>query len=651
NMLFRCGIIVQKLSQIQNSSFSVNVEEVNGLESYVDKVYNSVMDSSLGFNNLENALDQLGVPLSTPLVTEVLYRLRYDEKIAFRFFTWAGCQQNYSHEPCAYNDMMDILSCTKCKTKQFRIVCDMLEYMKRHNKNTVLVEVLLTILRRYTEKYLTLKTQPEINAFNLLLDALCKCCLVEDAEGLYKKVRKRIRPNADTHNILVFGWCKVRNPTRAMKFLEEMIELGQKPDNFTYNTALDTFFKAAMITEALNLVEFMRTKGSTISSPTAKTYAIVIVALVQNDRMEECFEHTGHMISNGCLPGVSTYKDIIEGMCLNGKIDEAYKFVDEMGNKGYPLDIVTYNCFLKILCDNKKSEEALKLYGRMIEFGCLPMSLQTGHTYCVVVEGLFRCNRIDDAFILLEELINKGIKLPYRKLDSFLMQLSIIGDLHAIHRLSDHMRKFYNHAMARRYALSQKRKSMSLRGNSSIEILEASMMQFDCALLLRRLTLQKQCKGVILSILSSIAPFPLILTAPLSVINELLLSIMEALCNFLYALGSTETFWTVLRNVRMPIVLIDQDSDTEATIVQLSFGNRHGRRFITPLTYALLSVFTYSSCHVTVNEKVVFNVNFSSPNLYKSAILQCLMVEMNNLSENYNLQKPFGTVVKHNMTV
>ncbi|KAL4274580.1 hypothetical protein AHAS_Ahas20G0021400 [Arachis hypogaea] len=239
-----------------------------------------------------------------------------------------------------------------------------------------------------------------------------------------------------------------------MKFLEEMIELGQKPDNFTYNTALDTFFKAAMITEALNLVEFMRTKGSTISSPTAKTYAIVIVALVQNDRMEECFEHTGHMISNGCLPGVSTYKDIIEGMCLNGKIDEAYKFVDEMGNKGYPLDIVTYNCFLKILCDNKKSEEALKLYGRMIEFGCLP-SVQTYNMLISI---------IDDAFILLEELINKGIKLPYRKLDSFLMQLSIIGDLHAIHRLSDHMRKFYNHAMARRYALSQKRKSMSLRG-------------------------------------------------------------------------------------------------------------------------------------------------------------------------------------------
>ncbi|XP_061356041.1 pentatricopeptide repeat-containing protein At1g73400, mitochondrial [Gastrolobium bilobum] len=492
---------------VEGNGLESDVVEGNGLESGIDKVYNTIMDSSLGFNNWEKSLDQLGIPLSTPLVTGVLHRLRYDEKIAFRFFTWAGHQENYSHEPCAYNDMMDILSSTRYKVKQFRIVCDMLEYMKRNNKNKVPVEVLLTILRKYTEKYLThvqkfakkkrirVKTQPEINAFNLLLDALCKCCLVEDAEGLYKRVRKVINPNADTYNILVFGWCRVRNPTRGMKLLEEMVQLGHRPDNFTYNTALDTYCKAGMVTEAVDLFEFMRTKGSTISSPTAKTYSIIIVALVQNDRMEECFKLMGHMISSGCLPDVTTYKDIIEGMCLCGKIDEAYKFLEEMGNKGYPPDIVTYNCFLKVLCDNKKSEEALKLYSRMIELSCIP-SVQTYNmlismffemddpdgafetwqemgkrgckpdtdTYCVMIEGLFNCNKTEDACFLLDEVINKEIKLPYRKFDSFLMQLSAIGDLRAIHRISDHMRKFYNHSMARRHALSQKRKSMSLRG-------------------------------------------------------------------------------------------------------------------------------------------------------------------------------------------
>lgn len=482
-------------------------EDKECLESEVDKLYNVVIDNSTAYQSMEKALDQVGVELTSELVVGVLHRLRFEEKIAFRFFTWAGHQESYAHESRAYNDMMDILSSTKYKVKQFRIVCDLLDYMKRHDKRMVPVEVLLKILRQYTEKHLNylhkfakkkrirVKTQPEINAFNLLLDALCKCSLVEDADAMFKKVKHKVKPDANTYNILFFGWCRVRNPTKGMRVLEEMIELGHAPDNFTYNTAIDTFCKAGMVTEAAELFEFMRTNGSTISSPTAKTYAIMIVALVQNDRMEECFSLMGHMINSGCLPDVSTYKELIEGMCLAGKIEEAYKFLEEMGNKGYPPDIVTYNCFLKVLCDNKKSDEALRLYGRMLEVDCVPSvqtynmiismffemedpdgAFETWHemekracvpdtdTYCLMIDGLFGCNKVEDACFLLEKVVNKGMKLPYRKFDSFLMRLSVIGDLRAIHRLSDHMRKFYNPAMARRISLNQKRKSMSLRG-------------------------------------------------------------------------------------------------------------------------------------------------------------------------------------------
>lgn len=482
-------------------------KEDKRLESDVDRLYNAVIDNSNPYQNMEKALDEVGVELTTELVVQVLHRLRFEEKIAFRFFTWAGHRENYDHEPPAYNDMIDMLSSTKYKVRQFRIVCDLLDYTKRRDKSTVPVEVLLKILRQYTEKHLThlhkfaqkkrirVKTQPEINAFNLLLDALCKCGLVQDAETMFKRVKNKVKPNADTFNILFFGWCRVRNPTRGMRILEEMIDLGHTPDNFTYNTAIDTFCRAGMVTEAAELFEFMRTKGSTISSPTAKTYAVMIVALVQNDRMEECFKLLGHMINSGCLPDVSTYKDLIEGMCVAGKIEEAYKFLEEMGNKGYPPDIVTYNCFLKVLCHNKKSDDALRLYGRMLEMGCVP-SVQTYNmlismffemadpdgafeawnemdkrgcaqdagTYCLMIDGLFCCNKVQDACFLLEDVVNKGIKLPYRMFDSFLMQLSVIGDLRAIHRLSDHMRKFYNPAMARRIALNQKRRSVSLRG-------------------------------------------------------------------------------------------------------------------------------------------------------------------------------------------
>ncbi|KAF4385777.1 hypothetical protein F8388_010333 [Cannabis sativa] len=481
--------------------------DVNGEESNVEKLYRTIMDNSYAYSNMEEALDHVGVGLSTELVAEILQRLRFEEKLAFRFFTWAGHQENYAHEPSVFNEMIDILSTTKYKIKQFQIVCEMLDYMKRHNKNTVPVEVLLTILRQYCEKYLThvqkfakkkrirVKTQPEVNAFNLLLDALCKCSLVVDAEGMFKRVKRKVKPDANTYNILFFGWCRVRKPKRAMKVLEEMIEMGLTPDNFTYSAAIDSFCRAGMVTDAVELFEFMRTSGSTLSSPTAKNYVIMIVALIKNDRMEECFKFLEHMISSGCLPDVTTYKELIEGMCLAGKVDVAYKFLQQMGSKGYPPDIVTYNCFLKVLCDNKHSDEALKLFGIMVEAGCVP-SVQTYNmlismffemgdpdratdtwnkmdkngcaqdidSYCVMIEGLFGCNKVEEACCLLEEVVNRRIKLPYRKFDIFLTQLSNLGDLRAIHRLSEHMRQFYNPAMARRFALNEKRKNTSLRG-------------------------------------------------------------------------------------------------------------------------------------------------------------------------------------------
>lgn len=481
--------------------------EDGGLDSDADKVYKIVMDHSCAYHDMEKALDQAGIGLTTALVVGVLHRLRYEEKIAFRFFTLAGHREDYEHEPPVYNAMMDILSSTKYKAKQFRIVCDLLDYMKRKEKKRVPMEVLLRILREYTEKYLThlqkfakkkrirVKTQPEINAFNLLLDSLCKCSLVKDAEELFERVKNKVKPDSNTYNILFFGWCRVRNPTRGMKVLEEMIQMGLTPDNFTYNTAIDAFCKAGMVTEAAELFEFMRTKGSTMSSPTAKTYAIMIAALVQNDQLDECFKLLGHMINSGCLPDVSTYKEFIEGMCKAGKIEEAYKFLEEMGNKGYPPDIVTYNCFLRVLCDNKTVDEAIRLYRKMIEVQCMPSvqtynmlismffqmgdpegAYETWHemdergcaqdadTYCVMIEGLFDCNMVEEARFLLDTVINKGLKLPYRKFDSFLMKLSVTGDLQAIHRLSEHMRQFYNPAMARRLALNEKRKSVRLRG-------------------------------------------------------------------------------------------------------------------------------------------------------------------------------------------
>ena len=82
-------------------------------ESNLDKLYKTIMDNCHAYSNMEKALDLVGVPLTTELVIEVFHRLHFEEKLAFRFFTWAGHQESYDHEYQVYNDMIDIPSSTK----------------------------------------------------------------------------------------------------------------------------------------------------------------------------------------------------------------------------------------------------------------------------------------------------------------------------------------------------------------------------------------------------------------------------------------------------------------------------------------------------------------------------------------------------------
>jgi pentatricopeptide repeat protein len=472
-----------------------------------NEIYDVMIKTAAESNEgTEVALDALGAELTTPLVADVLHRLRYDEKLAFRFFAWASHQDGYGHEPATYNDVIDILSSTRYKSRQFGVLCDVLDHMKRHGTRSVPVEDLLAILRAYTERHLThlrklakkrrvrMRTPPETDALNILLDAFCKCGLVREAEAVFGRVKRKLLGNAETYSILFFGWCRARDPKKAMKVLEEMIQTKHTPESFTYNAAIESFCSAGLVSEARELFEFMRNQGSTISSPTAKTYSIMIVELAKADRMEECFELISDMRSRGCMPDVSTYKDLIEGMCLLDKVDAAYRVLDEMGKAGFPPDIVTYNCFLKVLCSLRKADDALELCERMIESQCEPsvhtynmlmvmfFAMGEAHraldiwlemdkrgckravdTYELMIDGLFDCGRAEDATALLDEVMNRDMKLSYKKFDAIMLQLSAVGNLSAIHRLSEHMRKFYNVAMSRRFAITQKKKSIGMR--------------------------------------------------------------------------------------------------------------------------------------------------------------------------------------------
>jgi len=91
--------------------------------------------------------------------------------------------------------------------EQFGVLFNALGHMKRKNNHSVSVEALMAILKTYTENHLTQVrkfakkkkvkiTALEIDAFNILVDSLCKSSLVREAEVLFHPVKRRIGPNA-----------------------------------------------------------------------------------------------------------------------------------------------------------------------------------------------------------------------------------------------------------------------------------------------------------------------------------------------------------------------------------------------------------------------------------------------------------------------
>ena len=57
-----------------------------------------------------------------------------------------------------------------------------------------------------------------------------------------------------TYNILIGGWCKDGESSKAEKLLGEMLDVGVKPNHVTYNTLMDGFCMAMTITMKVTML-------------------------------------------------------------------------------------------------------------------------------------------------------------------------------------------------------------------------------------------------------------------------------------------------------------------------------------------------------------------------------------------------------------
>lgn len=391
------------------------------------------------------SLDLCRFQASSNLVRQILKRFSNDWVPAFTFFKWAKAQTGYRHSPELYNLMVDILG----KSKEFGLMWELVEEMAQLEEGYVTLDTMVKVMRRLARAH---KHEDAVEAFhrmgefgvnkdtaalNALMDALVKGDSVEHAQSVLLEFKSLVPLSSHTFNVLIHGWCKVRNFDQARKAMEDMKEHGIDPDVFSYTTFIEAYCRDKDFRKVDQVLEEMKGNGC---PPNAVTYTIVMHALGKAGQLSEALEVYEKMKSDGIVPDTPFYSSLIFILGKAGRLKDARDVFEDMPKQGVVRDVVTYNTMISTACAHSREETALRLLKEMEGTSCKP-ELETYHpllkmcckkkrmkvlkflldhmfsndlspdvgTYTLLVHGLCKGGKLEDACSYLEEMVLQGL--------------------------------------------------------------------------------------------------------------------------------------------------------------------------------------------------------------------------------------------------
>ncbi|PKA66159.1 Pentatricopeptide repeat-containing protein [Apostasia shenzhenica] len=256
-------------------------------------------------------------------------------------------------------------------------------------------------------------------------------------------------------------------------FLKEMKEKGYNMDIDTYVKLTRQFLKRKMMTDVVQLYEFMMDGPympaiqdcgmllrqislspipdldlvyRVVKKYEAAGYSLSKVvydgihrSLTSIGKFEEAVQIMKKMRENGFEPDNITYSQLVHGLCKAKRLDEASKVLEEMEEGGCEPDLKTWTVLIQGHCSAGEVDRALECLAKLIE-----KKLETDADLLdVLVKGLCSKNRRDSAYKLLVEMVDNARVRPWQATYKFLIQeLLAAGKLEEALKLLSSMKTF-----------------------------------------------------------------------------------------------------------------------------------------------------------------------------------------------------------------
>ncbi|KAJ7943982.1 Pentatricopeptide repeat-containing protein [Quillaja saponaria] len=390
-------------------------------------------------HDMESALSSSGIHPSLDVVHEVLKYSYSHPYSAVKFFRWAG--QLQKHSVYAWNLMVDLLG----KNQLFEPMWDSIRSMKQEGilSTATFVSVFGSYCTagRFSEAVMSFDVmdkygiQQDVVAVNSLLSAICRVDnQTSAAMEFFEMIKGKIPPDGDTFAILLEGWEKEGNATKAKNTFGEMvISVGWSPKNMSaYDAFLTTLVRELQANEAVKFLKVMKEHNC---FPGLKFFTNALDILFKQKDSAHAIPLWDAMVGSGLMPNLITYNAMIELLCNNNEINHAFQLLDKMPFHGAFPDSLTYNMIFECLIKIKKVRETGKFFVEMVK-----NELPPTHSNCAAaIMILFNGDDPETALEIWSYMVENHVKPLDESANALLVGLCNLGRLSELKRIAEDM--------------------------------------------------------------------------------------------------------------------------------------------------------------------------------------------------------------------
>ncbi|KAL2519664.1 Pentatricopeptide repeat-containing protein [Abeliophyllum distichum] len=391
------------------------------------------------------------IQITHGFVDRLLHRFKDDWKSALGVFRWAEACPHYKPSPELYDKLVDILG----KMKQMEKMNALVEEMREGN--LVSLNTIGKVMRRFAgagdwkdavtifDKLGQFGLEKNTESMNLLLDTLCKEHKVEQARTIFLELKSHIQPNANTYNIFIHGWCKIMRVEEAHWTIQEMKGHGCSPCVISYSTIIQFYCNQSNFHKVYELLDEMEAQQC---PPNVVTFTTIMHSLTKLGEFEEALQIYEKMKLVGCKPDTLFYNALIHSLGRAGRVKEAiHVFMEEMPKNKTSPNTSTYNSMIAMFCHHKQEQKALQYLRNLENASCCKPDVQSYYpllkryfgagkmsdsvqnlldgmvkkhhlcldlsTYTLLIHGLCRTNKCEQAYQLFKDMIGQNIKPRY----------------------------------------------------------------------------------------------------------------------------------------------------------------------------------------------------------------------------------------------